>query len=152
MDEKQYKFRCLYFNAETSLTKKFLLTFYEVTDAYSGIKKPAELSLFDVQCKRSFLKRIVPPSCFKLHDFYLGATFVLYNRQFQVDGFADEVTKQYFESRKLHVRTRFSLPWNDTTAKKLTLLQEQSRITYSVLVEQLLYIEITGMLSSNLTE
>jgi len=88
--------------AEVGASATFLV---EHDDSTAGLRKRFTLSywqadgspqMFDIQHKRMFLKRTVPPERTKLSSFYIGATVVVCARPLLVVDYGDEATKRRY--------------------------------------------------------
>lgn len=87
----RFNFRVQWLEPHSGRQRKFNLCYFQ---------EDGSVELFDVQNKKTFLKRAVPPEEVQLEEFFIGNYVTVLSRPLYVEDYLDATTKQIFGTKR----------------------------------------------------
>eukprot|EP01138_Halocafeteria_seosinensis_P007629 gb/GECG01007797.1/.p1 GENE.gb/GECG01007797.1/~~gb/GECG01007797.1/.p1 ORF type:complete len:373 (+),score=41.54 gb/GECG01007797.1/:1-1119(+) len=91
MSADKYNFRVEWQEPHSGRKRKFNLCYF---------KEDGAVELFDVQNRKTFLKRTVPPEDVELEEFFVGNYVTVLSRPLYVEDYLDHATKEVFSKKR----------------------------------------------------
>lgn len=108
--EDRYVFIADWYDQQSSLIRKFYLSFYphdQTIDIVRITSTFISFGQYDIKNKRLFLKRMKYPAVPE-DELFVGATITIFSRQYKLTEYGDDFTKKAFE-KQYHLEKTFAM-------------------------------------------